>query len=106
MQVPTLSAIAFVGFCTCAAAQERCPELARLRGDATEVLKQATGKATTLQESCEAYTRFAILWSAIASYAKDHRKLCESSATVLNDINKRHSDYGRGIFFGHTAMLK
>jgi hypothetical protein len=91
VHVPTLTAIALAGFCTCAAAQERCPELTRLRDEATDALKKATGKVT-IQESCEAYTRFSILWGEIASYAKEHRKLCGISAIALNDIDKRHSD--------------
>jgi hypothetical protein len=91
MRIPILSAIALTMSCSSAVAQERCPELTRLRGEATEFLKRATGKVTT-QESCEAYTRFAVVWREIANYANEHRKTCDISDAARMDFEKRHTD--------------
>jgi hypothetical protein len=82
--------IALAGFSAQLAAQERCGELARLRGEAAKAAKQATGVAA--QDRCEAYIRFSESWRELARYADDHRKLCDISDASLSDIDKRHRE--------------
>jgi hypothetical protein len=87
---PTLAIVALVGFCSQAAAQEQCPELTRLRSEAADALKKATGVAT--QDRCDAYIRVSIAWADIARYAKGHRELCDISVPSLSEIDKLHRE--------------
>src|SRR6516164_6008380 len=84
-----LAVNALVGFSQ-VAAQERCPELTRLRSEAAEVSKQATRVATP--DRCEAYIRFSMAWRDLARYANDHRVPCEVSEASLSEIDKRHRE--------------
>jgi hypothetical protein len=88
--MPALAIIALVGFCSQANAQARCPELTRLRSEAAEALRQATGVPTS--ERCEAYNRLSMAWNAIAQYADSHREWCDISILSLNEFEKYHRD--------------
>jgi hypothetical protein len=77
------------GACNQASAQDRCPELARLRSDAAHAAEQM-GVPTS--ERCVEYTYFSVAWGAIARYANDHRELCGISALSLDEIDKRHRE--------------
>ena len=87
---PIIAVIAVVGFCSQVAAQERCPELTRLRSEAAEALKKATRVA--IQDRCDAYIRVSIAWAEIARYAKDHRELCDISIPSLSEIDELHRE--------------
>jgi hypothetical protein len=67
MRMPLLAMAmtAFLGFCSQASAQDRCPELARLRSDAAHAAEQMRGAPTS--ERCAEYTRFSVAWGAIAN---------------------------------------
>jgi hypothetical protein len=83
----TLVIIAIVGYCSQASAQERCPELTRLRSEAAEAIKPMTSV-----DRCGAYNRFSMAWGAIAQYANDHRELCDISIVLLSEFEKRHRE--------------
>jgi hypothetical protein len=91
MRIAMLAAVALTLSCASAAAEQRCPELTRMRGESTELIKKITAKVSTLNP-CEAYTRFAILWKKIAEYADEHRKACGLSDAERADIESRHID--------------
>ena len=86
--VPSLTMIALVSFCTPATSQERCPELTQLYAEADEALKKAA--TLTAQDRCDAYLKFSVTWAEIARYAHNHSELCEISISSLSDIDKRH----------------
>jgi hypothetical protein len=88
--LPTLVMMALVGYCSQANAQERCPELTRLRSEAAEAIKSRTSVAPS--DRCGAYNRFSIAWGAIAQYANDHRELCDISIVLLSEFEKRHRE--------------
>ena len=90
MHVPALGMITLVGFCNQANAQDRCPELTRLRSDAAHAVEQMRGVPTS--ERCAAYIRFSMAWGTIAHYANDHRELCDISVLSLDEIEKRHRE--------------
>jgi hypothetical protein len=50
--------IALVGFCSQANAQDRCPELTRLRSEAAEALKHTM--TVPGSERCESYSRLSM----------------------------------------------
>jgi hypothetical protein len=85
--LPILVMMALVGYCSQATAQERCPELTRLRSEAAEAIKPMTSV-----DRCGAYNRFSMAWGAIAQYAKDHRELCDISVDFLSEFEKRHRE--------------
>ena len=85
-----LAMMALVGFCSQANAQERCPELTRLRSEAATALKHARGVPTW--DLCEAYNRFSRAWDAIAEYANDQRELCDISTLSLNGFEKEQRE--------------
>jgi len=79
-----------LGYCSQANAQERCPELTRLRSEAAEAIKPRTSVAPS--DRCGAYNRFSMAWGAIAQYANDHRELCDISIVSLSEFEKRHRE--------------
>jgi len=79
--------IALVALCSHAYAQPRCPELAKLRGEAAKAATQLTAMA-----SCEAYNRFSMTWGRIVRYANDHRESCEISSVSLTELESRHRE--------------
>ena len=89
--LPALAMITLVGFCSQANAQDRCPELTRLRGEAAEVSKQG-GALVPPSQRCEAYVRIAMAWAAIAQYANDHREACDVSEVSLNEFEQHHRE--------------
>jgi hypothetical protein len=88
--LPALGMMALVGFCGQANAQNRCPELTRLRGEAAQAAEQLRGVPTS--DRCAAYIRFSMAWGAIAQYANDHRELCDISILSLGDLEKRNRE--------------
>ena len=90
MRLPTLAIVAVVGYCSHAGAQERCPELLRLRAEAAAAIKPMTSAAPS--DRCAAYNRFSMAWGAIAEYASDHRVVCDISIVSLDEFEKRYSD--------------
>jgi len=88
--VPTLTMIALVSFCTPATSQERCPELTQLYAEADAALKRAAALAA--QDRCNAYIKFSVTWAEIARYARNHSELCDISLSSLSDIDKRHHE--------------
>jgi hypothetical protein len=86
----TLAMIALGGFSAELAAQERCPELTRLRSEAAEASKRLMG--VEIQDRCEAYIRFSESWRELVRYAEDHRALCEIFNVSLSEIDKRHRE--------------
>jgi hypothetical protein len=86
----TLAMMVLAGFSAQPAAQEQCPELRRLRSEAAEASKQATGVGT--QGRCEAYIRFSMAWHDLVRYANDHRELCDISKVSLGEIDRRHRE--------------
>ena len=88
--VPAIAVIALVGFCSQANAQAQCPELTRLRSEASEAAQQTRGAPTS--DRCAAYIRFSMAWGAIAQYANDHRELCDISTPLLSDFEKRYRE--------------
>ncbi|HZE54814.1 MAG TPA: hypothetical protein VE111_16310 [Bradyrhizobium sp.] len=87
---PALAMMALVGFCGPANAQALCPELTRLRSEASEAVQQMMGAPTS--DRCAAYIRFSMAWGAIARYANDHRELCDISLPLLSDFEKRYRE--------------
>ena len=88
--LPALVMMALVGYCSQANAEERCPELTRLRSEAAEAIKPRTSVAPS--DRCGAYNRFSMAWGAIAQYANDHRELCDISIVLLSEFEKRHRE--------------
>jgi hypothetical protein len=88
--LPALAMITLVGFCSQANAQDRCPELTRLRGEAAKTAEQMRGVPTS--DRCAAYIRFSMAWGAIAQYANDHREWCDISIVSLDEFEKRHRE--------------
>jgi len=72
------------------AAQQRCPELTRLRSEAAEASKQVARVGS--HDRCEAYIRVSVAWRDLARYADDHRELCEISDASQNEIDMRHRE--------------
>ena len=87
--MPALAMAALIGFCSQVNAQAECPELARLRGEAAEAVKQMPGGPVG---RCQAYNRFSAAWDAIAQYANDHRESCDVS---LSQIERRRHEAER-----------
>ncbi|HEX4556854.1 MAG TPA: hypothetical protein VH249_22885 [Xanthobacteraceae bacterium] len=86
----SLAIMALVGFCIQAHAQDRCPELTRLRGEAAEALKETrTGPASV---RCESYSRLSKAQSAMVQYASDHRDSCDISVSSLSELERNHQD--------------
>jgi hypothetical protein len=88
--MPGLTIIALAGFCIQANAQDRCPELTRLRSEAAEALKQTT--TVPASERCESYNRLSMARRAIAYYASDYRESCDISILSLSELEKYHRD--------------
>lgn len=84
---PAFATIAILVPCCHAYAQPKCPELAKLRGEAAKVATQLTAMA-----GCEAYNRFSTTWDRIVRYANDHRESCEISSFSLMEIESRHRE--------------
>ena len=92
MYMPSLTiiALALAVFCIQANAQDRCPELTRLRNEAAEALKQT--RTVAASERCLSYNRLSRARGAIAQYASDHRESCDISIVLLSDLEKYHCD--------------
>jgi hypothetical protein len=90
MHLSALAMITLVGFCSQANAQDRCPELTRLRSDAAHAVEQMRGVPTS--DRCAAYTRFSAARGAMAKYANNHRELCDISILSLAEFEKRHRE--------------
>ena len=90
MYMPSLTIIALAVFCIQANAQDRCPELTRLRNEAAEALKQT--RTVAASERCLSYNRLSRARGAIAQYASDHRESCDISIVSLGDLEKYRSD--------------
>jgi hypothetical protein len=88
--LPALVMIALVGFCSQANAEALCPELTRLRSEASEAALQTRGAPTS--DRCAAYIRFSMAWGAIVQYANDHREPCDISIPLLSDFEKRYRE--------------
>jgi len=82
MNLATLAIAALVGCGSQANAQARCPELTRLRSEASKPMR---GVVPT-PERCAAYTRVAMAWNEITEYANGHREACDISSVSLNDF--------------------
>ena len=87
--LPILVMMALVGYCSQANAQERCPELTRLRSEVAGALKQTRGLVPTL-DRCEAYNLFSTAWATIVQYANDNREACDISTFSLDEFEKYH----------------
>lgn len=85
--LPTLVMMALAGYCSQASAQERCPELTRLRSEAAEAIKPMPSVVR-----CGAHHRFSRAWGAIVQYANDHRELCDISIGLLSEFEKQHRE--------------
>ena len=86
--IPSLTIIALLGLCIQAHAQDRCPELTRLRGEAAEALKQTMG----VPARCDSYNRLSKARSAMVHYASDHREPCDISVSSLSELEKNDHD--------------
>ena len=84
--LPTLVVMALVGYGSQANAQERCPELTRLRSEAAEASNQKRG--SLISGRCEAYIRSSMAWGEIVQYANDHRESCDISVHSLSEFEK------------------
>ena len=89
-RVPTFAIMALLGFCIQTTAQAQCPELARLRGEVQEALRQSRTVPTS--ERCYIYGRLSNAWDAVARYANDNRESCHISVASLNDFERYHSE--------------
>lgn len=90
MHVPVLAAIALVELWSHANAQERCPELMRLRSEAAAAAEHVNGVSTS--DRCEAHIRFSMTWREIVRYANDHRDFCDISTASLSELEKRYRE--------------
>jgi hypothetical protein len=88
--MPSLTIIALLGFCIQAHAQDRCPELTRLRGEAAEALKQTMSVPASAR--CDSYNRLSKVRSAMVQYASDHRDSCDISVSSLSELEKNDHD--------------
>ena len=88
--IPALAMIALAGSCGQANAQAQCPELTRLRSEATGASKPM-GRALT-SDLCEAYIRSSMAWGATVQYANDHRESCGISSRSLSEFEKYHRE--------------
>jgi hypothetical protein len=88
--MPVVAMMALVGFCSQANAQAQCPELARLRSEVAEAMKQTRGFPTS--DRCAAHIRASLAWDAITQYANDHREMCGISSLSLNEFEKYHGE--------------
>jgi hypothetical protein len=84
------SIVALLGSCILVNAQTPCPELARLRTDAQDALKQL--RSVPASERCYRYNRWSEEWGAIAQYANDNRESCHISIASLNEFERYHRE--------------
>jgi hypothetical protein len=88
--LPVLATIAFAGLCNDACAQAQCPELTRLRNEASESLRPKM--RGLMVGNCEDSTRASRAWSAVVDYAKDHQDVCDISGQSLSALEaSRHA---------------
>jgi hypothetical protein len=88
--IPAFTMVALVGLAVQADAQTPCPELARLRSEAAEALKQAT--RVPASERCGSYIRLSLAWEAIVEYANNNRESCVISVQSLNQMEEYHRE--------------
>lgn len=86
--LPAIIMIALAGFGS--AAQAECPEFIRLRNEVVEATKPMNGGF--VPGRCEAYIRASHAWSALRSYAYDHKEACDISSHSLGEIDRSHHD--------------
>src|SRR5262249_49727707 len=79
-----LGMLALAGFGSQANAQPQCPELTRLRSEATEASRPPMRSLTLM--GCDAYIRSSMAWAAVVEYANDHRESCDISARSLTEF--------------------
>ncbi len=79
---------ALVGFAIQANAEMPCPELERLRSEATEASKQVTRDPESVR--CGSYYRLARAAEAIVEYAHNNRESCGISADSLERMERYH----------------
>ena len=84
---------ALVGFAIQANAQTPCPELERLRSEATEASKQVQRDPASVR--CGSYHRFARATEAIVGYAHDNRESCGISDQALKRMERSHREVAR-----------
>ncbi|MBR0855360.1 hypothetical protein [Bradyrhizobium liaoningense] len=87
---PIAAMILLTGLGGAANAQAQCPELTRLRGEATEASKPVT--RALISNRCGAYVRASLAWRAVVDYASDHQDVCEISDGSLSDLEKSHRE--------------
>jgi hypothetical protein len=92
--MPALAMIALIGFCCETNAQAQCPEFTRLRSEATEASKHATGGGL-VSGRCEAYVRSSRAWSVVVQYVNDHREMCDISIHSLSEFEKTQREAER-----------
>jgi hypothetical protein len=66
MNMPTLTMITLAVFCIQANAQDRCPELTRLRNEVAEALEQT--RTVPASERCLSYNRLSRARGAVVQY--------------------------------------
>jgi len=89
MLLPALAAIALSGFCSQVSAQT-CPELIRLRGEASEAQKPM--RPGLILGGCDAYIRSSLAWRAVVEYADEHQQVCNISDHSLNEFKRYHRE--------------
>jgi hypothetical protein len=79
---------ALVGFGIPAGAEAPCPELERLRSEATEASEQVRRDPASVR--CGSYHRLARATEAIVKYAHDNRASCGISDQALARLERSH----------------
>ena len=79
---------ALVGFAIQTNAEMLCPDLERLRSEATEASKQVTRDPESIR--CGSYHRFARAAEATVEYAHNNRESCGISAESLEQMERYH----------------
>ncbi|MGY3240451.1 hypothetical protein ACVMAJ_007341 [Bradyrhizobium sp. USDA 4448] len=88
--LPVIATITLAASCCAAVAQVQCPELGRLRNEATEASKPKT--RSLMLNRCEDNIRASQAWSAVVDYARDHQDVCDVSNESLGAFEaSRHA---------------
>ncbi|QPF88726.1 hypothetical protein [Bradyrhizobium commune] len=82
--LPIVATIALAGLCGSACAQAQCPELTRLRSEATESSKPKM--RGLMIGRCEDHIRASQAWSAVLDYAREHQDVCDVSSQSLSAL--------------------
>jgi hypothetical protein len=81
---------ALVGFAIQASAETPCPELERLRSEATEASKQVQRDPVSVR--CGSHHRFARATQAILEYVYNNRESCGISDQALERMERSHRE--------------